>query len=92
SQEPSKEDLEFLEFLHSEPKKVEKPVAPVSKKPTADDNMDFLDFVTAKPEKTESVEEHIEAPMIVEPVHAENETAAAAGGKKKNKKNKNKKN
>lgn len=51
--------------------------------------MDFLDFVTAKPEvlkflysrffiqinfqKTESVEEHIEAPMIVEPVHAENE-------------------
>ncbi|CAH04746.1 Nucleolar protein 16 [Caenorhabditis elegans] len=73
-------------------KKVEKPVAPVSKKPTADDNMDFLDFVTAKPEKTESVEEHIEAPMIVEPVHAENETAAAAGGKKKNKKNKNKKN
>ncbi|CAA86427.2 Nucleolar protein 16 [Caenorhabditis elegans] len=72
--------------------KVEKPVAPVSKKPTADDNMDFLDFVTAKPEKTESVEEHIEAPMIVEPVHAENETAAAAGGKKKNKKNKNKKN
>ncbi|NP_001368753.1 Nucleolar protein 16 [Caenorhabditis elegans] len=75
-----------------EQKKVEKPVAPVSKKPTADDNMDFLDFVTAKPEKTESVEEHIEAPMIVEPVHAENETAAAAGGKKKNKKNKNKKN
>ncbi|ULT80068.1 hypothetical protein L3Y34_010559 [Caenorhabditis briggsae] len=69
------------------------PAAAASKKPTADDNMDFLDFVTAKPEKSnEFVEEHIEAPKVVEPVHAENETAAATGGKKKNKKNKNKKN